>query len=259
MKWFQGIPNLRTGLPFNFKKTAAPPFNTPDLVKLQQQEFNLVFDWDNRVTKAPCAFPGSPIFSDQTFLMYLQNHEQGTPGLVFNGQMHPGFIGTPRARLKGKLHPVTAEQMVELDAIHGNRVQSVRKRIRVVLADKFTFQHQTNVCYGIPVRVNAWVYNHNPQYWGPKFQYDQQHFRGHSKESVYLPCPTYIDERPYVKRFFQPFQRVGFNPTLVQKQFNYRDFRVELKSEEEAWLEKQEEKKYVLLHEQSDKPKASVS
>jgi hypothetical protein len=62
-----------------------------------------------------------------------------------------------------------------------------------------------------------------------------------------------------VKRFFQPFQRVGFNPTLVQKQFNYRDFRVELKSEEEAWLEKQEEKKYVLLHEQSDKPKASVS
>jgi hypothetical protein len=251
--------HLRTGLPYNFVKKAAPPIHTPDLVKLQQQEFNLVFDWDNRVRKAPCAFPGSPIFSDQTFLMYLQNHEDGTPGLVFNHQMHRGFPGQPRAKLKGKLHPCTAEQMLELDGLCGNRVQSLRKRVRVLLADRFTFQHQTNVCYGHPVRVNAWMYFNNDRYWESKFQYDLQHFRGHTKESLYLPCPHVIDERPYVKRFYQPYSRIGFEPTLVQRQFDYRRYRTELLSEEESWLEKQEEKKYVILHEQSNKPKASVS
>lgn len=259
MAFFKGLTtHLRTGLPYNFVKKAAPPVHTPDLAKLQQQEFNLVFDWDNRVRKAPCAFPGSPIFSDQTFMMYLQNHEEGTPGLVFNHQMHPGFPGTPRAKLKGKLHPCTADQMVELDDVHGNRVQSLRKRVRVMLADKYTFQHNTKVCYGIPVRVNAWMYFNNDQYWKSKFQYDQEHFRGHTQESVYLPCPIHIDERPYVKRFYKPFTRQGHNPWTVQRQFDFRQFRVDLANEEAEWLDKQE-KKYILVHEQSDKPKASVS
>ena len=235
--------HLRTGLPFNFVRTAAPPFNTPDLVKLQQQEFNLVFDWDNRVRKAPCAFPGSPIYTDQTFVSYLQNHEDGTPALVFNGQMHPGFPGQPRAKLKGKLHPVTAEQMVELDGMCGNRVQSLRKRVRIFHADKFNKQPGTKLVYGQPIRNTAWIYYHNPQYWGPKFQYDQQHFRGHTKESVYLPCPYAVDHHPYINRFYTPFSRVGFTPKLVQRQFDYRRFNHDLKVEHESWLELEEEKK----------------
>lgn len=262
MKWLPSIPNmpnLRTGLPFNFRRIAAPPFNTPDMVKLQQQEFNWVFDWDNRVRNAPCAFPGDPLFTDQTFLMYLQNHEDGTPGLVFNHQMHRGFPGIPRAKLKGKLHPVTAEQMAELDAKCGNRVQSIRKRVRIIHANKFNGQPGTKLLYGEPIRTVAWMYLNNDKYWEPKFQYDQEHFRGHTKESVYLPCPQMDDHHPYIRRFYVPYYRVGFTPTLVQRQFNYRQFKVDLKNEYDAWREKEEEKQIVIINEQSSKPKASVS
>jgi hypothetical protein len=153
---------------------------------------------------------------------------------------------------------VTAEQMVELDAMHGNRVQSLRKRIRVIHADKFNGQPGTKLLYGQPIRNMVWVYYNNPHYWGPKFQYDKEHFRGHTKESVYLPCPFTVDHHPYINRFYTPFTRPGFQPTLVQRQFNYRDFKVALHSEYDSWLAVQEEKEtrqpmVVVLNEQSDK------
>jgi hypothetical protein len=218
-------------LPADFAKKAAPPKNTPDLCLLEQQEFHLMFDWDNRV-RSPIAI--KDVYTEQKFFMYAQNHINGTPPLAFSKppcyKRHS--LG---ARLSGKLHLVPTKDMVALDKMCLNHVESIRRKIKIVLP----FFRETGPRYNAeartPLTYPAWVYFDNHNFWKPKFQFDFEIWRGR-RDSAFLSAKTKLcDWREHVRYAFAPAQRPAHQPRLSLGFFDMDAFKRALKLEHNSY------------------------
>lgn len=223
--FFDGFPNK------DFVKNAAPPVNTPDLCLLEQQEFHWIFDYRNMVHSA-CAF--KEVYTDQRFYMWLRNHEERTPPLVFNESIHPERM-SERARLKGKLHLVTPKALAELDKTLENRVNSDRRRIRIVFPF-FKEGQKRKWEVATPVRISAWVYFDQVKVWKPRFEYDYDFWHGR-KDTAYTPARTFRDERPFISRYFTPTEGKAYKPRCTFAVFNINRLRQDLQLEEKEYSE----------------------
>lgn len=224
---FKKLRNLVELPSSSFIAKAKPSSFTPDLCFLEQKPVHLIFDHNNNV-KTPCMH--NAVYTDQKFSMWLRNHEEGTPTLLFTDHIHPDDRMLPRARVRGKLHQVTAKDIAALDRELNNRVQSDRKLCRIIIPSEYsakTLEYETKT---------AWVYADRKDFWAPKFEFDFNIWRGR-KDSAYLPAPTFKDERPFINSFFTPPQRKAHQPRMTMAFFNYTQFKFDLYHEEKDYTE----------------------
>lgn len=217
-----------------FIHESKPPANTPDLCLLQQQQYHWVFDCNDQV-QAPVSF--AEVYTDQRYHMVIQQHEDRQPGLLFRQDLPKRM--TARARVPGKLHIMSPTQMVELDKEKGNRVNSTRKLVRIIIPKFFLDKFDKRLSYGIPARAAAWVYHDEMDPWVEKLQFDFNLFRGR-KDSAYLPAPVIKDERPWLDVRFLHRKGEANKPRLS---IGYRDgkqYKVDMFHEEKDYQDAQE-------------------
>lgn len=132
----------RLGLPSkSFIRSARPSQFTPDRCVLEQQEHHYVFDFRKKWPNISCV--QFEAYTEPRFQMFLQNHVDGTPPLIFTENIYPKAVPdidkermlphVPRAKLRGRLHIVTPKDIVELDNQMQNGLLFNRRLVRIVL------------------------------------------------------------------------------------------------------------------------------
>lgn len=234
-----------------FRHAAIPPITTPDLAILQQHTHWQVFDWCNIVKNAPVRFKEA--YTIPKFRMYFDMHETGTPQLVFRQNMHANdsYTSMP-GRLRGKTHLLSTPQIVELDNKQHNRLQLVRKLVRIVTPtmdkralyiNERTQRHDAIV----PPTSMMWVYLDNESFWAPKFAFDFEMWRGRSGRE-FQPATqqdTYLDSRSHVGRYFAPKARKSFKAKWNCAIIDGDRLRRQTALAEKDWLLEQAERKPV--------------
>jgi gamma-glutamylcyclotransferase (GGCT)/AIG2-like uncharacterized protein YtfP len=151
-----------------------------------------VFSFDGRLGPSfPVIFPEA--YADQNFCAFIQTKEIGAPALLFRQQVDPNRI-QPTAKLKGKVFSLKPGELEALDMVLGNKVQSYRKRTRILLPF-----HKDN---GVMVNVPAWIYQDNPQHWKEAFSYDFSMFRGRDNGYFTPAALDYNPRFPHVEKYY---------------------------------------------------------
>jgi hypothetical protein len=187
---------------------SLPPATTQDLCQLENHEYHYLFDHNN-VVHSPCAF--NYVFTDQRFYMWQQNHMEGTPHLILRNNIHPALLSR-RARIRGKVHTVTAKEILAVDKKVENGVKYERRRVRLIIPINKDVQQNRYDAFS-PVYLTAWIYLDNQQYWQDKFQYDANIWRGR-RDSAYMPAKAWLDNRPYIGPYFTPTQQPAHQPRM---------------------------------------------
>jgi hypothetical protein len=243
-KLVQNLRNFQSLPSQHFVQQSAVPPNTRDLCRLEQWPRHYVFDWRNDV-KNDCLFKLA--VTSQRFFMWLQNHEENTPPLVFREQVTDRMC--PRARLRGKLHEVSVADIVALDKQLGNGVQSERKLTRVLIPEMYRvdshsdeysppkfFSRNYGLSYrGMLLETSAWVYCDKADIWRPRFDFDFQIWRGR-RDTAYVPADVFKDNDPDINSYFTPMSYRAHQPRAG---FHFRkdndDFRIKMAAEEDVY------------------------
>lgn len=225
-----------------FRHAAIPPITTPDLAILQQHTHWQVFDWCNIVKNAPVRFKEA--YTIPKYRMYFDMHEAGTPQLVFRQNMHDNesYTAMP-GRLRGKTHLLSVPQIVELDKQQHNRLQLVRKLVRIVTPtldkralyiNERTQRHDAIV----PPTSMMWVYLDNETFWKPRFIFDYELWRGRQGKEFEAATQqdTHLDSRDFIGRYLAPRARKMIQrkwwPTFIDGDAH----RAKDRTEENLWL-----------------------
>ncbi len=157
--------------------------NTPDIGKLEQYEFQLLFSPD----ETQRGYPQYPLIEDSAFVchgftqkpysFWQQRDRQVIP--MEAGPEHAIKYFPPPLKVKGEVHAIRPYQFIDLDNFKGNTVQYVRKRVKLIVPYREVVSEE----YGekdLPlalqgkkgalspekvVLVRAWMYVGNPEYW----------------------------------------------------------------------------------------------
>lgn len=227
-----------------------------------------VFDWDDAIPKK---LPGSngvqhEVFTDRHFVMYSQNRVEGTPPLVFGSQVIPSEP-MPPAKLKGKLHLLSPDQIKELDEAYLKDVKSIRTRVRVIFPQyiapkqvspfqgkywtpKFKKTGRPNcTAPDDPVIIPAWMYFHRST---PAivdhFEMDYGLFR-HRKDAEFRPVDKERHERDEIKYYFEPKFQTARVPKVGFRKMDLNRLSRETKHEESLHEERlKEDKKRNEVH-----------
>lgn len=228
---FRELKNILAFPSKDFAEKFSTPKTTPDICLLQQQRYHWVFDHNNFI-HTPCEF--NEVYSDQRFYMWQQNHEEGTPPLVFKDVIIDQRSSS-RARLKGKLHKVPTEQLVNLDLQLENRVNYERRQTRLVFPFDSNFWRKKSWEAVEPLMFNAWIYVNSLPLWRPKFEYDFAFWRGRSN-TAFTPAKTRLDNRQFIGRYFTPNQGEAHKPKCTFAVFNMRKLKINLQADERDFV-----------------------
>lgn len=215
-----------------------PPKHTPDLCLLENHEYHWVFDHDNAV-HSPMAF--NYAFTDQRFYMWQKNHVPGTPHILLRENAHPRCISR-RARVKGKVHTMTAKEIVAIDNKLENGVKYERRKVRLILPFPKEIR-RTTVDEVTPTNCWAWIYVDKLEYWKDKFQFDADIWRGR-EGSQYIPVKSWKDNRAFIGPYFTP-KHGPATPTKLQTalwRHTYNNFKASVRAEENLSTLQEEEK-----------------
>jgi len=223
---------------FNFrnifvKRTEIPkgPVNTPDLFKLEQQEFHLLFA-PKGVLKEPVVLQN--VFTYPKFHVFLQNHEPGTPPVVLRANGEKNQI--QRAKVKGDLHIASTERMLELDKERNNGVHSLRRTIPIIVGE--VPDERGKLFENKPqLRHDVWFYTDNMEHWERQINFDYDLWRGR-KNGGFIQAPIVLDPRYYIKRYYITPKRAAtprkFEVTLRSAEWHQmiKDYDHDLQEEE---------------------------
>jgi hypothetical protein len=159
-----------------------------------------VFDWQAQV---PLAVPGSrgmqeDVFTDRKFVMYKDTIDGDS--LAFSQQMFPLKPMAP-AKIKGRVHLLTPDQIKELDETMLHGVQSIRSRVRLVFPNfikEFPKKKYEPVEH---TTMYAWMYFDRAQPWHKRFEDDFALFRGREKATL-KPVPINRHHREHIRNYF---------------------------------------------------------
>lgn len=180
------------------------PTNTricdPSRSFLDTKENWWVFDWQAQV---PVVIPGSAgmqedVFTDRKFVMY--KNEVSKNSLAFSQQMFPEKPMAP-AKIRGRVHLLTPDQIKELDESMLKDVQSIRTRVRLVFPNFIKAFPQKKWDPVEHTWMYAWMYFDRAQPWQPRFQNDYALFRGRDK-ATFKPVPTTRHHREHIQNYF---------------------------------------------------------
>lgn len=168
-----------------------------------------VFDYQAQV---PLVVPGSyglqeDAFTDRKFVMYKNTTNGNT--LAFGQQILPNSP-LPPAKIRGRMHLLTPDQVRDLDEHLLNGVQSIRTRVRLLFPNYITeypkecFKKSKRLNQTIPVNftvAHAWMYFDRTQPWAEKFQ-DDYDLYGEGERSTFKPIPVVRHYREHIRNFF---------------------------------------------------------
>lgn len=229
-----------------------PPVNTPDLCLLQQKPVHLIFDWRNVVKSHALV---DEAYTTRKFVMWKQNHVDQTPPLVFNRQIHPLRV-MERAKVRGKVHTISVDDIVSLDKQIDNGVSWIRRPVPITLAE---LTDRTNkLDEEQPVRVSAWMYVSNFDWWRPQFDFDYDLWRGR-KDSMFLPAEVKDHAQKHIARYFLPVAGPAHKVRPTFAFFDMGKYKRELKLEENAFKFEMKELEKEKKNEQPISPERKVS
>ena len=189
--------------------------HTPDLFRLEQSEFQLLFVVDAMqrgqseyshiaehsamVTKA---------FTMQNYNLYVKNSDKTVIPMLGSA------TSLNSLKILGEVHSVESTKFFELDKLKGNLVQFQRKRVRVVVPHRFILKDENRDIKGrrlplclqgkkgaiSPERIHllsVWMYVGNPDYW------DSLLDGGFLFSQPEPKVPYEPDKRKWLKRFYK--------------------------------------------------------
>lgn len=180
------------------------PTNTricdPSRSFLDTKESWWVFDWQAQV---PIVVPGSrgmqeDVFTDRKFVMYKDMVNANS--LAFSQQMFPQNPMAP-AKIKGRVHLLTPDQIKELDETMLKDVQSIRTRVRLTFPNFIKEFPKKKYDPVEPTGMYAWMYFDRAQPWQLRFQDDYNLFRCRDKATL-KPVPIARHYREHIRNYF---------------------------------------------------------
>ena len=183
-----------------YKRPTNTRICNPSRSLLDTKENWWVFDWQAQV---PIVVPGSrgmqeDVFTDRKFVMY-KNTMIGS-SLAFSQQMFPLKPMAP-AKIKGRIHLLTPDQIKELDESMLKDVQSIRSRVRLVFPNFIKEFPKKRWDPVEPTSMYAWMYFDRAQPWQAKFQDDYDLFRGRDR-ATFKPVPIARHHREHIRNYF---------------------------------------------------------
>jgi hypothetical protein len=172
------------------------PLHTPDLWVLEQSASQLIFE----VGMPPKTFGAPRLDAFTVEKMSLWDHKGGlVPVRISNKD-----IMVPRGRIKGTIHDVPTETLIQLDAERKNNVQFIRKRVHLTIP---ILTHRTRDRNGVPIsfpdwrphQTEAWMYIGVRDYWEPKITWDQTFHRNNPQFSL---VPIVKDNRSWLNTYY---------------------------------------------------------
>lgn len=184
-----------------FKSVKEQSIRTPDIAKLEEYEYQLLFSCDETQTKQPkhnLIEDGDyicPAFTQVSYNYWLPD-TPFMPAVPMEAMGYGVYVmpnAPPSAKIKGQLHKIRPYQFINLDNYKENGVQFSRKRVKLivpfravkVLRDPATVpldMEEMDILRGNPhvangnvpsiyatketvVIIKAWMYIGIPEYW----------------------------------------------------------------------------------------------
>jgi gamma-glutamylcyclotransferase (GGCT)/AIG2-like uncharacterized protein YtfP len=174
------------------KALSMIPPHTPDLWKLEQSEYQLVFEYgdlQNRMPKHQMVQPYSAYtaFTNEKFAVFNSHCEDESYPVAFKSTfMDVQKRPMRRSKVRGELFAVKAKNLMLIDSYRQNGVQFERKRVRVV-----TPMIDTE---GKNMTADAWMYLGKLDNWKDKIEWDRDFTKG--RGNLFHSLPVQIDNNP---------------------------------------------------------------
>ena len=161
---------------------------SPDLGKLEQYEFQLLFSPD----ETQRGYSQYPLIQDSAFMCHAFTQRLYNYWQQRDGQLIPLEASAPAAvkyfppslRIKGELHAIRPYQFRDLDIYKGNTVQYIRKRVKLLVPNRkvivkdyydedgkelpLCLQGKKGIHSPFEIQVvRAWMYVGKDEYWDP--------------------------------------------------------------------------------------------
>lgn len=174
---------------------------TPDLWKLEQYEWQLLFTYDEtqwahreyRIIKED-SFNCCDAFTVKTHELWQKNLGAKTFPIAIEAENRPPWRATHQ-KIRGEVHALRPHVFKVLDKYKLNGLEFERKRVRVLVPNKMKLWTQdggTELKNSVKL-IQAWMYVGIPSYWDDQI--------AHSPIETYSAVETFEGDKPYIAKY----------------------------------------------------------
>jgi gamma-glutamylcyclotransferase (GGCT)/AIG2-like uncharacterized protein YtfP len=204
IRWLRGFPSNK------FLREASKEVQAkPDLYRLEKRKTNFLFEYGELMSGMPkhlVSLKTKPItnaYSVENFSLWKYNNDINTFPIALKMAFEDPTIANDahKVKIRGELYKLTVNDIILLDSYRAEGLKFIRKHVNVILPSVNPD--------GKPIRVGAWMYVGNNNYWKQPIDWDVSFYhKAINPQTQFGIVKSYEDVRPFIGKYnhFTPFE-----------------------------------------------------